>query len=126
MSEAQLPPQLQQSLPPDIVALALQMLNIPIIADDTPALDLTDEQKSSLINLVGRRSDQDHNFKKWLLVAACFIFCVIIMSILGLIVFMTIQGETAVLGPILSGLGGLIAGLVSGIGGTYWYIARRH
>ncbi len=125
-SETPLPSQLQRRLPPEVVTIALQMLESQVGTDSTTTLDLTDEQKGQLIGLVGRKSDQEHSFKKWLLVSACFMFCFIILAIIGLIVFMIVQGETATLGPILSGLGGLIAGLASGIGGTYWYVSRRH
>ena len=120
-----LPPQLQRNLPPDVIALALQISAAPVTGDNAPSLDLTDEQKGQLIAIHGRQSDQEHNFKKWLLVSACLIFCFVMLAVIGLIVFMTMQDETAILGTILSGLGGLVAGLASGIGGTYWYVASR-
>lgn len=119
------PSRWQEILSPDIVALVLQTLAVPGTSENAVTLNLTDEQKSQLIEQVGRKSDQEHSFKKWLLVSACIIFCFIILVVTGLIVFMVMQGETAVLAPILSGIGGAIAGAATGIGGTYWYVSRR-
>ena len=120
-----LPPHLQRNLPPDVVALALQISAAPATSGNGPSLDLTDEQKGQLIAIYGRQSDQENDFKKWLLVSACLIFCFVVLVVIGLIVFMVMQDKTAILGPILSGLGGLVAGLASGIGGTYWYVSNR-
>ena len=117
---------MQQSLPPDVAELALQIYAAPTTSGNAPLLDLTDEQKGQIIEQIGRRSDQDDSFRKLALIIGSIVFCLVIAALIGLAVFMTMQDETAMLGAILSGLGGLIAGLGSGIGGTaYWFVSRR-
>ena len=110
---------------PDVLML-IQTLGDPVRTAADATIELSDEQKGQLIDQIGRRSDQDDSFRKLVLIVGSIVFCLVIAAVIGLIVFMTVQDETAVLGAILSGLGGLIAGLGSGIGGTaYWFVSRR-
>ena len=118
------PPEESVEVSPEVLMLS-HTLGFPIATADDAAMGLTDEQKGQVLNLVGRRSDQDHSFRVLALVVGSAVFCLLVAAVIGLIVFMTLQDETGVLGAILSGLGGLIAGLGSGIGGTYWYISSK-
>ena len=118
-SAGQLPP-----VPPDVLML-IQTLGAPPETAADATMELTDEQKGQIIAQIGRRSDQDDSFRKLALIIGSIVFCLVIAALIGLAVFMTMQDETAMLGAILSGLGGLIAGLGSGIGGTaYWFVSR--
>lgn len=84
-------------------------------------MNLSPEERLEIVRQRGRRSDQAHNFKKWLLVAGCLIFCFVVLVITGIIIYMVGQGQTALLAPIFSGIGGAIAG----IGGTLGFVALR-
>lgn len=106
--------------------MLIQRLGTPVRTASDATIELSDEQKGRIIDQIGRRSDQDDSFRKLVLIVVSIVFCLVIAAAIGLMVFMTVHDETAVLGAILSGLGGLFAGLGSGIGGTaYWFVSRR-
>ena len=112
-------------LPPEIAALALQTLVAPAASENAVTRELTVAQTDRLIDQAGRKSDQAHNFKKWLLVFAGLAFCLILLTTVGLVVFLTLQGEVAFASEIVAGAFGLISGLVTGVGGTLGFIALR-
>ena len=100
----------------------MQMLNFLVTTNSSSALNLTDEQKSRLIDLHGRQSDQGFSLRKWMLVAGCFAFCLLLLitvsATVGLVVFLTLQDEIAFAREIFAAVIGAISGLFTGIGGT--------
>ena len=60
-----------------------------------------------------------------MLVAGCFAFFLLILTIVGLVVFLTLQGEIAFASEIVAGAFGMVSGLFTGIGGTLGFIALR-
>ena len=115
----------QQASSEEAIALTMQVLNFLGTTNNPPALDLTDEQKSRLIDLHERQSDQKFSFRKWVLVAGCFAFFLLILTTVGLVVFLTLQGEIAFASEIVAGAFGMVSGLCTGIGGTLGFIALR-
>lgn len=114
-----------ETLPPDIAALALQTFVVPADRENAVTLDLTDAQTDRLIDQEGRKSDQAHNFRMWLLFGAFAVFCLLLLTIVGLVVFLTLQDEIAFASEIVAGAFGLLSGLLTGIGGTLAVIALR-
>ena len=85
------------------------------------ASNLTPQHITEMINRRGRASDQNHSFRKLALAFAAFLVLVIV----GIIVFMTVNERPDLLREIIIGIGGLFSGLVAGIGGGYGYANRR-
>lgn len=119
-----LPSRWPETLPPDIV-LALRTIIVPAAPENAVTLDFTDAQKSRLIDQAGRKSDQAHNFKKWLLAVGFAVFCLLLLTTVGLVVFLTLQNEVAFASEIMAGAFGLVSGLLTGVGGTLGIIALR-
>ena len=115
----------QQAPGEEIISFKAQMLSILGAANSHPALDLTDEQKSQMIALLRRQSDQGFSFRKWVLAVVGIAFCLILLAVVGLVVFLTLQGEIAFASEIIAGAFGMISGLFTGIGGTLGVIALR-
>lgn len=112
----------------DLPVMLRQILNV-LIAPNAPArnviLNLSPEERLEIVRQRGQRSDQSHNFRKWLLVAAGLAFFLILLTTVGLVVFLTLQDEVAFASEIVAGVFGLISGLVTGVGGTLGFIALR-
>ena len=106
---------------PGLVAGIAQFLNVSNNADNAVAANLTPEHVGEMIRQSGRRSDQSYNLKLWGLIFAAFV----ILVVAGIIIFMTVSGETEFLGEILFGFGGLVSGLVGGFGSGYIYANSR-
>ena len=87
----------------------------PILSQVTP------DHISEMIKQRGKNSDQEHSLRKWGLAFAAFLVLVIV----GIIVFMTVNERPDLLREIIFGIGGLFSGLVAGIGGGYGYANRR-
>ena len=49
----------------------------------------------------------------------------LVLVVVGIIVFMTVNERPDLLREIIFGIGGLFSGLVAGIGGGYGYASRR-
>ena len=84
---------------------------------------LTEEQLSSVIELQknaleysDRQSEREHDARKETRRLAVLIVIVAILAVVGIIVFLTIYKEAGLLGYILSGIGGMIAGAFGGYG----------
>ncbi len=130
-----LPPDALSSLPPDVrsrlesqirsrttqIFSATSLSMAPGRTVNPVTSQIGPQHITEIINQRGRSSDQEHNFKKWLLVFAGFI--VLVLS--GIIVFMTINERPDLVREIISGFGGLLIGLVGGIGSGYGYARRR-
>ena len=115
----------QQASNEEAIAFTMQVLNFLGTTNSPPALDLTDEQKSLLIDLHGRQSDQAFSFRKQVLAVVCIAFCLLLLATVGLVVFLTLQGEIAFASEIVAGAFGMVSGLFTGIGGTLGFIAPR-
>lgn len=107
--------------PQGLVAGIAQFLNVSSNADNAVAANLTPEHVGEMIRQNGRRADQSYNLKLWGLGFAAFVTLVVA----GIIVFMTVSGETEFLGEIIFGIGGLIGGLFGGFSGGYIYANSR-
>ena len=84
---------------------------------------LTEEQFSGVIELQGkeldyadRQSQREHDAGKETRRWAVLVVIIAILAVVGIIVFLTIYKESGLLGYILSGIGGLIAGAFGGYG----------
>ena len=103
--------------------VAQQVINALFAPDnsvsDAVASNLTPQHITEIINQRGRASDQNHSFRKLALAFAAFLVLVVV----GIIVFMTVNERPDLLREIIFGIGGLFSGLVAGIG--YGYANRR-
>ena len=86
-------------------------------------VSLTGEQFSSLIELQGkeleyadRQSEREHDAGKQTRRFNVLVVIVAILAVVAIIVFLTIYQQAGLLGYILSGIGGLIAGAFGGYG----------
>ena len=84
---------------------------------------LSEEQFSSVIALQqqrleneDRQSEREHDAGKQTRLFAVLIVIVAILAVVAIIVFLTIYQQAGLLGYILSGIGGLIAGAFGGYG----------
>ena len=87
--------------------------------------NLSPEERRAIMYQRGRRADQDHSFRKWLLVAVCFCLCFGLLAVIGLVAFMVIQDETAFASQVIYGIGGFVAGLIGGAGSTLAVVFRH-
>ena len=105
--------------------VAQQVINALFAPDnsvsDAVASNLTPQHITEMINQRGRASDQNHSFRKLALAFAAFLVLVVV----GIIVFMTVNERPDLLREIIFGIGGLFSGLVAGAGGGYGYANRR-
>ena len=136
---ANLPPDVRATLPPDVQALLEQAAQAGAVISRhsshtsvsmemapgnrmNPILSqVTSEHISEIIKQRGKNSDQEHSLRKLGFAFAGFLVLVVV----GIIVFMTVNERPDLLREIIFGIGGLFSGLVAGIGGGYGYANRR-
>ena len=132
-------PDVRASLPPDVQALleraapaataiSRRSRRTSVSMEMTPGnrmnpilSQVTSEHISEIIKQRGKNSDQEHSLRKLGFAFAGFLVLVVV----GIIVFMTVNERPDLLREIIFGIGGLFSGLVAGIGGGYGYANRR-
>ena len=80
------------------------------------ASNLTPDHVTEIIAQTGHESEREHDARKETRRLAVLIVIVAILAVVGIIVFLTIFQQGSLLGYILSGIGGLIAGAFGGYG----------
>ena len=104
---------------PSWLGVAAQFVNAPAPIDSMAsaiASNLTPDHVTEIIAERGRESEREHNAGKETRRLAVLIVIVAILAVVAIIVFMTIYQQGGLLGYILSGIGGLIAGAFGGYG----------
>lgn len=101
------------------LGVAAQFVNTPAPVDSMAnaiASNLTPDHVTEIIAQRGRESERDHDAGKETRRWAVLVVIIAILAVVGIIVFLTVYKEGGLLGYILSGIGGLIAGAFGGYG----------
>lgn len=77
---------------------------------------ITAQHITDIISITGRQSEREHDDRKESRRLSFVLIIVAILAVVGIVVFLTIYKEGGLLGYILSGIGGLIAGAFGGYG----------
>ena len=104
---------------PSWLGVAAQFVNAPVPIDSMAsaiASNLTPDHVTEIIAQRGSESESEHADRKETRRWAVLIVIVAILAVVAIIVFLTIYKEAGLLGYILSGIGGLIAGAFGGYG----------